>query len=241
MIAYHGTPLGAGQAEVAPFYYGRHALVPFNKQTDLAVVGSVARSFVFDNSAYSVWKSGDVLDVPGFTRWCEEWARHPRLDWCLIPDAIEGTAADNDALLRDWPAHLRHLGVPVYHLHEDVSRMARLVREWTRVAIGSSGAFDPPESQQWWARMEHVMDAACDNEGRPLARLHGLRMLSPRITSAFPFASADSSTAARKSMLPKTFGAYVAPTRAARAATVADHLEYVRVPDRWQRAAADLF
>lgn len=180
---------------------------------------------MFDNSAFSVWKSGGQLDVPGYIRWCEEWARHPGLDWCLIPDSIEGDEADNDALIREWPAALRHKGVPVWHLHEDVARLRALCEAWPTVALGSSGAWATPGTAAWWDRMAEAMTAACDDAGRPLARLHGLRMLNPEIFTRLPLASADSTNAAVNSGSLDRFGMYLPATASQRAAVIADRIE----------------
>ena len=236
MIAYHGTPLGGTRSDTGRFFQGRHALVPFGRQEDLGAVAEFAASFVFDNGAFTAWQNGEVLDVEGYVRWCDAWHRHPGLDWCLLPDRIDGTEEDNDALIREWPAHLRALGVPVFHLHESVARLERLMAEWPRIAIGSSGRYAQPGSDYWWARMAHLMGHACDERGRPLVKLHGLRMLSPNITSRLPFASADSTNAAQQAGRTTDFGFYVPATKAQRAVLVAEHLEATTVPAAWQGA-----
>ncbi len=45
--------------------------------------------------------------------------------------------------------------------------------------------------------MSQAMEVVCDSQGRPMARLHGLRMLDPTIFSHLPLASADSTNIAR--------------------------------------------
>lgn len=225
MIHYHGTPIGGSRQDTARFLRGRHALVPFFRQEDMGAVAERSASFVFDNSAFSIWKTGGVLDVPGYIRWCETWARHPGLDWCLIPDTIEGGEAENDALLREWPAALRTKGVPVWHLHEPVARLARLCQGWPTVALGSSGDYSSPGTLRWWRRMDEAMQAACDDQGRPLARLHGLRMLNPEIFTKLPLTSADSTNAAVNSGSLGRFGMYLPPTSSQRAAVIADRIE----------------
>jgi hypothetical protein len=170
---------------------GRHALVPYPRQDDLGIVAEVCQSFVFDNGAFSAWKRGYALDVEGYTRWVEQWHRHPGFDWALIPDVIDGDEDDNDAMLRDWPRRLRR-AVPVWHLHEDIGRLQRLCRDYETVALGSSGQWATPGTADWWMRMVEAMSVACDDLGRPLARLHGLRMLNPAVFTRLPLASADS-------------------------------------------------
>lgn len=226
----HGTPIGGTRQDVARFLRGRDALVPFPRQDDLGAVAECCRSFVFDNGAFSVWKRGEVLDVPGYTRWTELWHRHPGFEWALIPDVIDGDEADNDALLRDWPAHLP--GVPVWHLHESIGRLERLCRTCRTVALGSSGQWSSPGTTAWWGRMSEAMNAICP-DGRPLAKLHGLRMLDPAIFSKLPLASADSTNAAVNSGSLDRFGMYVPPTAAQRAAVIAERIEAHNSAHTW--------
>lgn len=238
MKKYHGTPVGGPRQDVARFLMGRDALVPFPRQDDMGVVGEACRSFVFDNGAFSVWKRGEKLDVPGYLQWCQEWHRHPGFDWALIPDVIDGDEAQNDALLADWPRHIE--GVPVWHLHESLSRLDRLVGEWRTVAFGSSGQWATPGTREWWARMSMAMDVACDDEGRPRAKLHGLRMLDPRIFTQLPFSSADSTNAAVNCGSKERFGMYLPPTAAQRAAVIADRIESNNSTPIWLRATAPI-
>lgn len=189
----------------------------------MGIVADACQSFVFDNGAFTVWKQGGQLDIPGYIAWCDEWHRHPGFDWALIPDVIEGNEADNDVLLANWPKHIR--GVPVWHMHESIDRLVRLGNEWPIVALGSSGQWPTPGAKSWWARMGEAMDALCDTHGRPPCRLHGLRMLNPRVFSKIPLASADSTNAAVNCGAKERFGMYVPPTSAQRAAVIAARIE----------------
>jgi hypothetical protein len=231
MIHYHGTPIGGSRQDTARFLIGRHALVPFPRQDDMGIVAEACQSFVFDNGAFSVWKQGGALDVPGYIKWCEEWHRHPAFDWALIPDVIEGDEAENDALLREWPRAVK--GVPVWHMHESVERLVRLASEWETVALGSSGEWASPGTTAWWARMTEAMNAICDEQGRPKCRLHGLRMLDPAIFTALPLASADSTNAAVNSGSLDRFGMYTPPTSSQRAAVIAARIESHNSPAVW--------
>ena len=232
MIHYHGTPIGGSRQDTARFLMGRHALVPFPRQEDIGAVAECCQSFVLDNGAFSVWTKGATLDVPGYTRWVEVWHRHPGFDWALIPDSIEGGEAENDALLRDWPRRLR--GVPVWHANETVERLARLCDEWDTVALGSSGQWATPGTSGWWGRMSEAMNAICDEQGRPAARLHGLRMLDPGIFTKLPLSSADSTNAAVNSGSLDRFGIYVPPTSAQRSAVIAERVEAHNSAAVWQ-------
>jgi len=223
MIHYHGTPVSGGGQAAAQFLAGRHALIPYPRRDDLAVVAEVCQSFVFDNGAFTVWKQGGQIDVPGYVAWCEEWHRHPGFDWALIPDVIEGAEADNDALLADWPSHIR--GVPVWHLHESLERLERLANAWDMVALGSSGQWATPGTASWWNRMGEAMDAVCDDQGRPACRLHGLRMLDPRVFQHLPLASADSTNASVNAGSVDRFGMYCPPSAGLRAQVIASRIE----------------
>jgi hypothetical protein len=56
------------------------------------------------------------------------------VDWCVIPDVSDGDEAANDALLAEWGLP-GEISVPVYHLHESLERLARLVDTYPRVAL----------------------------------------------------------------------------------------------------------
>lgn len=224
MIHYHGTPISGTRQDVARFLTGRHALVPFPRQDDMGVVAEFCHSFVFDNGAFSVWKRGGKLDVPGYIAWCDEWHRHPGFDWALIPDVIDGTAEDNDALIKDWPRHIR--GVPVWHMHEPIDRLVALTSDWPTVALGSSGQWATPGTADWWVRMDDALAAICDERGRPACRLHGLRMLNPKVFTRLPLASADSTNAGVNCNGSQWDRAVYKPATAAqRAAVIADRVE----------------
>lgn len=223
MIHYHGTPIGGTRQDAARFLHGRHALVPFPRQDDMGAVAELCQSFVFDNGAFSIWRKGGTLDVDGYKRWVDDWHRHPGFDWALIPDVIDGDEDANDRLLEQWPSHLP--GVPVWHLHESVERLVRLASQWRTVALGSSGQWATPGTAAWWKRMSEAMAAICDDKGRPLCRLHGLRMLDPAVFSRLPLASADSTNAAVNGGSVSRFGMYVPPTAGQRAQVIADRIE----------------
>lgn len=223
MIHYHGTPIGGSRQDVARFLVGRHALVPFPRQDDTPIVADVCQSFVFDNGAFSIWKKGGQLDLEGYYRWTDDWHKHPGFDWALIPDVIEGSEEENDDLLEQWPSHLP--GVPVWHMHESIERLQRLAAKWKTVALGSSGQWPTPGANVWWERMGEVLPAICDEHGRPMCRLHGLRMLSTRIFTRIPLASADSTNAAVNCNSLARFGLYKPPTTSQRAAVIAERIE----------------
>lgn len=233
MIHYHGSPLGPS-IEAAKFMSGRHAMVSYAAPQELPIVADVCQSFVLDNGAFSIWRKGGKLDVPGYIRFCETWLQHPACEWALIPDVIDGDESDNDRLVRDWPHEWRHQGVPIWHLHEGLDRIkAILWAGWPRIALGSSGTYRTPGTPAWWNRMAEAMEVLCDSQGRPLAKIHGLRMLDTDIFTRLPLASADSTNAVVNSGSLSRFGMYKPPSAAVRAEVIAGRIEAHQSPATW--------
>lgn len=226
MIHYHGTPIGGTRADAARFLAGRHALVPFAYPTDLGIAADVCQSFCLDNSAFTNWKKGGRVDVAAYHAWVHSVAGHPGLDWCLIPDTIDGTEEENIELVTTWlRMGSRVKSVPVWHLHESLDWLDYLVSNFQTVALGSSGQWASPGTNGWWDRMSEAMAVACDATGRPRAKLHGLRMLDPEIFTRLPLASADSTNAAVNCGSLARFGSYIPPTAAQRAEVIAERIE----------------
>src|SRR5215469_17914845 len=77
--------------------------------------------------------------------------------------------------------------LPVYHLHESLDRLLRLVKSYPRIALGSSGEYCSICTLPWWVRMADIMTLLCDEpKSEPTTRLHGLRMLVPAIIEHIP-------------------------------------------------------
>lgn len=226
MIHYHGTPVGGDKAGAARFLKGRHALVPFSYPADLGIALDVCQSVCLDNGAFTLWKKGGDVDVQAYHEWVQSVAGHPSLDWCLIPDKIDGTEQQNAELVTTWLRMGSKVeGVPVYHLHESLEWLDYLVRHFRTVALGSSGQWASPGTSAWWDRIAEVMAVACDDQGRARCRLHGLRMLDPEIFTRLPLASADSVNAVVNSGSIGRFGMYPAPTASQRAEVIASRVE----------------
>lgn len=244
MIHFHGTPIGGSRQDVARFLQGRHALVPFPRQDDMGIVADVCKSFVLDNGAFSIWKRGGALDIPGYMAWVRDWCRHPGFQWALIPDVIDGTEAQNIALVKAWrDSELAPYGVPVWHMHESVEWLERLCNNWPIVALGSSGQWSTPGASGWWDRMNVALNAICDEKGRPPCKLHGLRMLDPAVFQHLPLSSADSTNAAVNCGAVERFGMYVPPTSSQRAAVIAERIESFNSASLWipKAVQVDLF
>lgn len=247
MIHYHGTPCGGTRQGVVEFLSGRHALVPWVRPEDLIAAGDVCQSFCLDNGAFSAWKAGKPIeDWRGYYAWVSLWRQHPAFDFAIVPDVIDGTEEQNDDLLTAWRTQMWRAwdcGAPVWHLHESLERLANMVRSWSRVCLGSSGEYSSPGTSKWKRRMDEAMQVVCDGAGRPLCRLHGLRMLNRSIVDRYPLSSADSTYAVRSSSLTGRFGMYAPPTSSQRMAAIANIIESVQSPPVYvpTREVAELF
>jgi len=238
MIHYHGgpiTPLPVGLA----VWKRRHAMVSYAHPDQIELAAEVCQSFALDNGAYSVWKQGGALDVPGYLEFVRQWELHPGFDWALIPDVIEGTEAENDALIElvsasFWSLHW----VPIWHLHESLERLDGLATSWPRVALGSSGEYATIGTMRWWGRISEVMKVVCDEEGYPKCKLHGLRMMDPTIFAHIPFSSVDSTSVARNCKLETKWpGRYKPLSEETRALVLVDRIEHHASAVRWNRSA----
>jgi hypothetical protein len=241
MIHYHGLPIAPETAAHKAIDAG-HAFVSYAHPLQLNIAVTSCQSFAIDNGAFSAWRKGEpVQDWSGFYRWAESCKRIPSCDFAVIPDVIEGSEADNDALLVEWPLP-RWFGAPVWHMHESVARLERLANDWPRVCIGSSAQYAVVGNPLWWQRMSEAMRVVCDDSGHPICKLHGLRMLNPKVFSRLPFASADSTNIGRNVGIDKAWkGTYLPPTKEARAAVMRARIESTNAPATWDFQTLQLF
>lgn len=238
MIHYHGLPITPATAAVQAIS-GGHAFVSFAHPGQLTIALEVAQSFAIDNGAFSAWRSGNsITDWGLYYDWIAELHRYPGFDFAVIPDVIDGGEADNDALLVEWPwkNHAPWVGAPVWHLHESLDRLNRLVSGWPRICLGSSGEYAVIGTNVWWQRMSEAMDVICDRDGRPACKVHGLRMLDPDVFSRFPFSSADSTNIGQNVNIDSRWkGTYTPPTKEARAAIIRSRIEAHQAQVFWNR------
>lgn len=246
MRHYHGTPIGGRRANADQFCDGRFVLIPWIRQEDLERAMAYSRGFMVDNSAFTFWKTQPDAKPQWseYVKWCRSIARHPRFDFALIPDVIDGSEEDNDDLIAFWDKHAWHpVKIPactVWHLHESFDRLERLVSRHERVALGSSGDYATIGTDDWLERMDDAFDVIADDDGYPRAKIHGLRMLRSDVVLRYPFASCDSTNAvqngareAKKNCVDALWGQM----------TIARRIEAVVSPSRWIRTErqADLF
>ena len=236
MKHYHGTPIGGTRASADEFSEQRLLLIPWKRPEDLPRALHISRGFMLDNSAFSFWTTGETPDWMDYIKWCRTLVNNPRFDFAIVPDVIDGTEKDNDDLIKLWDKKaywpIKIIGCPVWHLHESLDRLAKLVRRWDRVAIGSSGQWATPGVGAWWDRMYDAFDAICDEDGNPQAKIHGLRMLRGDIVSRFPFASCDSTNATQNGAKQ---GAQNGVDACWGRKTIARRIESVQSPATWVR------
>lgn len=232
MIHYHGMPITPETAAFKAVDAG-HGFVSFASPNQLRVAVKVCQSFAIDNGAFSAWRSGNpITDWSAFYEWAGECKKVPSCDFAVVPDVIDGSEADNDALLAEWPLP-RWFGAPVWHMHESFERLERMANEWPRVCIGSSGDYAVIGTPSWWSQIIKAMRVICDDEGRPITRLHGLRMLNPEIFTRLPFASADSTNIGRNIGIDSAWtGSYQPPTKEMRAQLMRSRIESHNAPAR---------
>lgn len=228
MIHYHGGPITPETCTYRA-WKGRHAFVSWADDRQLELAAGICQSFALDNGAFSLWRSGKPVNWEDYYQWADHWLRHPACDFAIIPDVIEGTEAENDVLVRDWPHG--HRGVPVWHLNESVDRLVALAAEWPRIALGSAAEFDVSSPRKCLARLAVALPPISDAEGTPLVKLHGLRMLNPKLVTRIPLASADSTNVARNIGIDKAWkGTYQPATNETRADVLVERIEQHQSP-----------
>lgn len=224
MIHYHGGPITPDTCALK-VWTARHAFVSFAATQQMALAADVTQSFALDNGAFTFWKQGVETRWSNYYDWVNVWRRHPGFDWAVIPDVIEGSEAENDALADKWPFP-RHQGAVVWHVNESIDRLKRLASEWPRVCIGSSGEWDVSTPRRFLGRAYQAIGAICDGDSRPICKLHGLRMLNPAIFSKLPLSSADSTNVARNIGIDSAWkGTYQPKSKETRAHILVERIE----------------
>lgn len=236
MIHYHGFPVTPDPVAVEVAHAG-HVLISWRYPGQLSLALELAQSFIFDNGAFSAWRDKTpVTNWAPFYGWVAQYMRHPGFDWAIIPDVIDGDEKDNDALLREWP-HGNVRGAPVWHMHESIDRLVRLCNDYPRVCFGSSGDYASIGDAKWWDRINLAFSAICDENGHPIAKIHGLRMLNPKVFAKLPFSSADSSNIGRNVGMDDKWKKAYAPagpmTKPARAKIMRQRTEAFNSAQRW--------
>lgn len=239
MIHYHGTPF-TPNGDMIKSFTAKHCMVSFERPDQMQIAAEICQSVVLDNGAFSAWRQQKKYDFSGYVEWASLWVKHPCVDWCIIPDVIDGSESDNDTLMAEWPLP-KHCSVPVWHMHESLDRLERLL-EYPRIALGSSSEFSAVGSKKWWPRIAEAMRVICDPAGLPKVKLHGLRMLDPTVFSKLPLSSADSCYIARNSGIDSSWkGPYAMTGRYSRAVVLMERIERHASASRWNAQNSDEF
>lgn len=239
MIHYHGTPFSGVQDNQLALK-GRHACISFANPSAVAICSEICQSYILDNGAFSAWRAGKPFDIGGFAAFIQTWHRDPGCDWYLMPDVIDGGADENSQIRGEWHnlvgSEIWSKGVPVWHLDEPLDVLRDFMNfPVGRVALGSSGDYAQIGTRQWWERMTEAMDILTDEMGRPVVKIHGLRMLDPEIFGHFPFASADSTNVAQNIGIDSAWrGTYTPASKYMRALVIMDRVESAPVARAWK-------
>lgn len=226
MIHYHGGPITPDTCAIKA-WKARHAFISYANHGQLALASEITQSFALDNGAFTFWKTGRPIDWAGYYQFVEKWKHHPRFDFAIIPDVIDGGEKGNDELLATWP-HGKVVGVPVWHMNESDDRFIRLCRHYPRVAIGSCGEYDIKYPMKCVQRLKDVLRHVVDGEGYPMAKLHMLRGLNQSVFKHLPFASADSTNVARNIGLDSAWkGTYQPQSKETRASILVERIESI--------------
>lgn len=238
MIHYHGGPITPDTVALKA-WKARHAFVSYAHPSQIKLAAEVSQSFSLDNGAFSFWKARKATNWAGYYDFVMNWSRHPGFDFAVVPDVIDGSEDDNDKLAAQWPFP-KHTGAVVWHTNESVARLIRLTKEWPLVCIGSSGEHDVSSPSRFLGRIFEVLPYICDNEGYPVCKLHGLRMLNPKIFTQVPLSSADSTNLARNVKLDSAWrGTYQPKSKETRASILVERIESENSACRFLGRAAD--
>jgi len=192
MIAYHGTPITPAECLIA--LEGHHFFVSFWRPDQVGLVAENGCTFAIDNGAFSAYQHGETVDWDRYKDFLAKWWR-PNMNFYVIPDVIGGTWQENVALVESWGDTKR--AAPVWHMAEPLEMLEEFTDSFETVCIGGHiGIYGDVGNTLWWQRIDEAMSVACDDEGVPKCKLHGLRLLDPNLRS-IPLHSADSSNLAR--------------------------------------------
>lgn len=200
MLKFHGTPVGGSNKDAIMFLSGRNALFSYFTKGHIKEVIECCDLFVIDNGAFSHWKTtGDKINVKDYGDFVDKYQHLSNHYFHIIPDIIGGTEQENDDLLCEWEGMNISKNVsncsPVFHLGENPERFVRLREKYPIICLGSTDKWPKNGSKLWWDNMSEFLNTVCDENGSFGCKVHGLRMLDPRIFSKIPLHSADSTNA----------------------------------------------
>ena len=205
-LHYHGTPISPRKVlEEIVREIPVSLCVSFAADQDIAFADAQAESLMLDNGAFTLWRRSRNIQRPwdAYYAWVQPYLAR-KTTWCVIPDVIGGTEAENDRLLCEWFYRMGSFrqAAPVWHLHESFGRLERLMRTHERVCFGSSAEYSVVGSDKWNRRLNETFNRICDGQGAPPCWIHMLRGMS-QASSPYPFASVDSADVGRNHQRPQ--------------------------------------
>lgn len=219
MMHYHGTPI----TPFSVFYElaGKNFCVSYARPDQIKQCHQAGQSVMLDNGAFSVWRQGITIDWDAWAEWVKPWLAY-RTTWAVLPDSIEGDEFENDLLVARYAWELSGCGrvMPVWHLHEQLSRLQRLVDQFGWVAFGSSGQYSVIGTDAWTRRIDKAFNALVDDFGI-VPWVHMLRGMAMSEWH-YPFASVDSTDIARNHNVPHN-----------NARAMADRWDSIQCPATW--------
>jgi len=226
MKHYHGGPITPASCAMKAWKNG-FAFVSWAHTSQLHLALDISQGVGVDNGAFTFWKNKEKPNWQPYYDFILGLKNHPRFDFCIIPDVIDGGEKENDDLLDKWPHG--SCGVPVWHMNESDERFIRLCNEYERVAIGSCGEYDVNKPRNCVNKLKDVIRHVVDDIGYPIAKLHMLRGLNKNIFKHLPFASADSTNIARNIGIDKNWakGNYQPMSKEVRAYVMKNNIESV--------------
>jgi len=195
VVHYHGTPIWGNKGEVHQHAVSKAgAFVSYARPDQMKQSLKYANSVAIDNGAFSAWKRGLKINWVDFYTWLMHFYFHPKMDFFIIPDDIEGSEEVNNNLINSVPTMFKEKSVPVWHLHESLDKLDWLCSSFDRIALGSSGDYATIRTKAWHGRMIEAF--VLIKEQNYKTKIHGLRMLDGRILGNYPLTSADSTNLA---------------------------------------------
>lgn len=193
---FHGTPIWGDRGRVLQTAIkDGGAFISYARPDQIEQCLIHSSKIAIDNGAFSAWKRGLSIDWSEFYMWLFRYYHHPKMDFFIVPDVIDGSEDDNDRLIDSVPDMFKGKAVPAWHMHESIDRLVRLCEKWPKVAFGSSGKYTEIRTKAWHSRMKEALTEIY-GERDLKTKIHGLRMLDGRVLGAYPIDTADSTNLA---------------------------------------------
>lgn len=192
MIKYFGTPITPANV-FKKYLQSKSVLIPYPDSRDYKRAVNYCRSIMIDNGAFTYYRK---QITPDWDKYYEFVNNCNRANYFIIPDVIDGTEKENDLLLEQCQIKDSRC-LPVFHIHESIKRLKRLMNDFEYICFGSSGEYWQVGSTKWHYRMDQLMDIVCNDNREPIIKIHMLRCLNPAIFTLYPFHSGDSTSLAQ--------------------------------------------